>query len=349
VKAAILKKIEDLVIEEVKTPSPNDDELVVKVKACTICGTDVKIFHHGHRLISFPRITGHEVSGIIVSKGKNVNGFVEGDRVAVAPAIPCGSCYFCTVGYQTMCDNLTAMAYHYDGGFAEYMLVPKSAIQIGCVNKLPDNVTFEKATLAEPLACVINGYSLSGLKSGDSVLILGAGPIGCLHAELAKNSGASYIMLADVDPNRLKLTEFTECIQIDMSKENIKDKVAEITDNRGADRVMVAAGSHKAQELSLELVSKRGSVNYFGGLPKDKPFINFNSNLVHYGEFFVVGTHGSTPLQNKQALELISSDYITPHRYLTGRFPLEQLSDGLEYAEKNKGLKAVIYTDMEDE
>jgi L-iditol 2-dehydrogenase len=341
-KAALLKKIEDMSIEEVDIPSPGNNEIVIKVKSCSICGTDIKVYHHGHKLIVFPRITGHEVSGTVSAVGKNVKDIKEGARVAVAPAIPCGRCYYCRKGYQTMCDNLKAIGYHYDGGFAEYMLVPEDAVRNGCVNKIPDNVSFEEASIAEPLACVINGQSLSRIETGDTVLVLGAGPIGCLHSELAKNTGAGKVILADISPERVKSAEFTGSTLVDMSKMDIKKVVAELTDGRMADRVIVAVGAPQPQEMALELVAKRGSVNYFGGLPKEKPFIKFNSNLLHYGEFFVTGTHGSTPIHNRIALNMISSGRISAGKYITHKYPLEDIKTAFEKSERREGLKIVI-------
>ncbi|MGB9677455.1 MAG: alcohol dehydrogenase catalytic domain-containing protein, partial [Candidatus Ratteibacteria bacterium] len=292
--------------------------------------------------IVFPRITGHEVSGIVEKVGKNIKEYKEGDRVAVAPAIPCGRCYYCRKGQQTMCENLKAIGYHYDGGFAEYMLVPENAILNGCVNKLPDNLSFEIACLAEPLACVINGQILSKIEVGDTVLILGAGPIGILHALLAKINGACKVILADISEERIKQAEFTGSYLIDMSKKDIYEEVKKITDGHMADRVIVAVGSSKAQEISLKLVSKRGSINFFGGLPKESPYIQFDSNLLHYGEFFVVGTHGSTPLHNKIAIELLSSGKIEVEKLITDKLPLEKIKEGLKMVENKKGLKVLI-------
>ncbi len=341
-KAAVLKNIEELEIEEVEIPEVKENEILIKVKCCAICGTDIKVFHYGHKHIVFPRITGHEVSGVVEKVGKNIKEYKEGDRVAVAPAIPCGRCYYCRKGQQTMCENLKAIGYHYDGGFAEYMLVPENAILNGCVNKLPDNLSFEIACLAEPLACVINGQILSKIEVGDTVLILGAGPIGILHSLFAKINGACKVILADISEERIKQAEFTGSYLIDMSKEDIYEEVKKITDGHMADRVIVAVGSGKAQEISLKLVSKRGSINFFGGLPKESPYIQFDSNLLHYGEFFVVGTHGSTPLHNKIAIELLSSGKIEGEKLITNKLPLEKIKEGLELVENKKSLKVLI-------
>ncbi|MCM8817906.1 MAG: zinc-dependent dehydrogenase [Candidatus Omnitrophica bacterium] len=341
-KGAILKDIEKLEIEDVNIPEVKENEILIKVKSCAICGTDIKVFHYGHKHIVFPRITGHEVSGIVEKVGKNVKEYREGDRVAVAPAIPCGKCYFCRKGQQTMCDNLTAIGYHYDGGFAEYMLVPENAVMNGCVNKIPDNLSFELACLAEPLACVINGQILSRIETGDTILILGAGPIGILHTLLAKINSAGKIILADISEERIREAEFTGAYLVDMSKDDIYEEVRKITDGHMADKVIVAVGSRQAQEISLKLVAKRGSINFFGGLPKESPFIQFDSNLLHYGEFFVVGTHGSTPLHNKIAIELLSTGRIDAQKLITHRLPLEKIKEGLEIVENKKGLKVLI-------
>ncbi|MCM8764078.1 MAG: zinc-dependent dehydrogenase [Candidatus Omnitrophica bacterium] len=341
-KAAVLKGIENLEIIERTIPLPKKGELLLKVISCAICGTDIKVFHHGHKHIVFPRVTGHELSGIIEKVGEGIDHYREGDRVAVAPAIPCGQCYYCRKGWQSMCDNLKAIGYHFDGGFAEYMIVPEIAVRNGCVNKIPENVDFDQASLAEPLACVINGQQLSRVEVGNTVLILGAGPIGCLHAELAKNTGAIKVILADVVQQRLDMAAFTGAITVNSKEKDIKKFVAEITDGKMADRVIVAVGLPEAQEQSLELVAKRGSINFFGGLPKESPFAKLNTNILHYGESYITGTHGSTPLHNQMALELIASGRISINKYISKKIVLEQIKEGLKEAEERKVIKIII-------
>ncbi|MFA5645985.1 MAG: zinc-dependent dehydrogenase [Candidatus Ratteibacteria bacterium] len=341
-KAALLQDIEKLEFVEIEKPSAGPGEIVIRVKACAICGTDIKVFHHGHRLISFPRVTGHELSGIVEETGPSVTSFSKGDRVAIAPAIPCGECHFCRRGMPAMCDNLEAIGYAYNGGFAEYMRVPAVAVRNGCVNPIPDSLDFDTAALAEPLACVINGQSLSKVEQGDTIVILGAGPIGCLHAQAAPYFGATTVILGDISQDRIALADFTGATLVDMSKEDIKKVVGKITKGRMAERVIVAAGSPKAQELGLELVAKRGSVNFFGGLPKETPFIQFNSNIVHYGEMFVTGTHGSSPYHNRIAIDLLASGKIDGTKFITHRFPLADLLQGFKAVEDRTAMKVII-------
>ena len=343
-KAAVLYDIEKLKIENIPVPKISDKEILIRIKACTICGTDVRIYHYGHKNISFPRITGHELAGEIVEVGKKVKDYKEGQKVTVAPHIPCGKCYYCQRGMQSMCLNFKAIAYHFDGGFAEFMRVPEIAIKGGCVNLIPDNLSFEEAALAEPLACAINGQELSGTKLADTVAVIGAGPLGCMHIQLARVKGAKKVILLETSFSR---TEFARNfvmpdVLINPSRENAIEKIREETEGRGADKVIVACSNARAQEESLKMVSPRGVVNFFGGLPKNNPYIKFDSNLVHYKEFYVVGTHGSAPHHNRLALDLISQGKIKVKELITHKLPLEKIIEGLNLAQSGKAMKVAI-------
>jgi len=292
----------------------------------------------------FPRITGHELSGEIVEIGKRVEGHKLGEKVAIAPAIPCGRCHYCRRGMQSMCINLTAIGYHYDGGFAEFMVVPEDAVRNGCVNTIPSELSFEEAALAEPLACAINGQQLSQIDLGNTVVVVGAGPLGCIHLQLAKAKGASRTILVELSRERIDFAKkfaFPDIV-INPSSENAIQRIKEETEGRGADRIIVSCPSGKAQEESLSMVAPRGIINFFGGLPLDNPFIKFNSNLIHYGEFYVVGTHGSAPYHNELALSLISQEKVRIKELVTHRLPLERLEEGLALAESKKGMKILI-------
>ncbi len=343
-KAAVLRGIENLEMEDISRPTPSPQEILIKVKACSICGTDIRVYHHGHKHMRFPRIIGHELSGEIVEIGKTVEGHKLGEKVAIAPAIPCGRCHYCRRGMQSMCSNLTAIGYHYDGGFAEFMVVPEDAVRNGCVNTFPSELSFEEAALAEPLACAINGQQLSQIGLGNTVVVVGAGPLGCIHLQLAKVKGASRTILVELSRERIDFAKkfaFPDIV-INPSSENAIQRIKEETEGRGADRIIVSCPSGKAQEESLSMVAPRGIINFFGGLPLDNPFIKFNSNLVHYGEFCVVGTHGSAPYHNELALSLISQKKVRMKELATHHLPLERLEEGLALAESKKGMKVLI-------
>ncbi len=243
-----------------------------------------------------------------------------------------------------MCINLTAIGYHYDGGFAEFMVVPEDAVRNGCVNTIPSELSFEEAALAEPLACAINGQQLSQIDLGNTVVVVGAGPLGCIHLQLAKAKGASRTILVELSRERIDFAKkfaFPDIV-INPSSENAIQRIKEETEGRGADRIIVSCPSGKAQEESLSMVAPRGIINFFGGLPLDNPFIKFNSNLIHYGEFYVVGTHGSAPYHNELALSLISQERIRMKELVSHRLPLERLEEGLALAESKKGMKVLI-------
>ena len=345
-QAAILYAPNDLRIEERLMPEISPGEMRLQVAACAICGSDVRTFRFGAGNITEPVTMGHETAGVIVDVGAGVVGFSTGQRVTVAPAIPCGECPYCRRDIQAMCDNLRSIGYQFHGGFAEYMVVPSSAIQAGCVNAIPDNLSFEEATLAEPLACVINGQELLGVGAGDTVVILGAGPIGCLHANLAKIRGARKVILADIQPRRLELAKgFGADVLIDNKKEGLRDRVLQETEGAGASVVIVAAPSAAAQEESLTLAAKHGRVSFFGGLPKSNPFISFNSNLVHYKELFVMGAYGSAPRHNVAALELLAAGKIHAENLIGLLVPLARIKEGMEAMAEGRVLKTIVRPD----
>jgi L-iditol 2-dehydrogenase len=343
VKVARLYAPGDLRVEDAPDPEAGSGELVVRVRSCSTCGTDAKIFHHGHHHISLPRVLGHEIAGEVVEVGAGVEGFAAGDRVQVIAAIPCGECFYCRRGRETVCENLESIGYQYDGGFAEFMRVPGKVLDREGVNRVPEHVPFEAASLTEPLACVLNGQEIAEVGDGDVVVVLGGGPIGCLHVRLARARGASSIILADVNERRLELSARAEPdVAINSSKEDAVDAVRKATDGRGADVVITATGAGAAQEQALEMAAARGRISLFGGLPRDNSVIRFDSNLVHYRELIVVGAYGSAPRHNRAALELIASGAVQVQDLITHRLPLDRVRDAIDIVTSGEGLKVVV-------
>ena len=182
---------DDLRLEDVPEPECGPDEVKMRVRNCSTCGTDVKIRHNGHQNLTPPRIIGHEIAGEIVEVGAEVNAsygtqWQVGDRVQVIAAVPCGDCYECSKGWMEVCQNQTSVGYQYDGGFAEFMIVPRQVLKVDGLNRIPDNVGFDEASAAEPFACAINAQEQLGIEPGDTVVVFGAGPIGCMHIRIAR-------------------------------------------------------------------------------------------------------------------------------------------------------------------
>ena len=337
----------DLRVEEIDTPSPGRDELMLRVHACATCGTDVKIFHHSHRnLDSLPRVIGHEIAGEVVDVGGDVGGWQAGDRVQCIAAVPCGRCYQCTHRSMTVCANLTSVGYQYDGGFAEYMVVPENVLRVDGLNRIPDGLSYAEAAVTEPLACALNAQEQAdvGKYDDETVVVVGSGPIGCMHVMLARARGAERVFLAEINGERLKLAadRVDPDAAIDSSQQDPVDAVRGLTDGRGADVIIVAAGSGRAQEQAIDMAAPRGRISLFGGLPKDKPLITVDANTVHYTELTIVGPAGSTPTHNQQALEMIGSGAVPVADLITDRLPLDRVHDAIAAVEGGTSIKVVI-------
>jgi len=342
-KAALLTGVQNFELREVPDPQPPRGGLTVRVETCAVCGTDVKMYKYGYSAAKFPLIPGHELAGTIAQVGEGIQGYREGERVVIAPNIPCGTCFYCERSMQTSCDRLQTIGVHRDGGFAQYVMIPPQAVKQGCVIPIPKGISFEEAALIDPASCAINGCELSRVKVGDVVVVMGAGPAGCLNVEVCRAFGAQKIILVQRSLPRLKQAEFTGAdVYISPLRENVIERVMQETERRGADVVIVACGSGEAQQQALEMVAKRGNVNLFGGLPKDSPSIKFNSNLIHYKEALVIGTHGGSTRQCKIALDMIISGKIKAKEYASYRLGLSGFLQAIKLAEERKGLKIFV-------
>ena len=334
----------DVRIEYAPEPEVGPGEVKLRVRNCSTCGTDVKIFRHGHHHIVPPRVMGHEIAGEVTEIGAGVVDWSAGDRVQVIAAIPCGQCQDCQHGRMTVCPNQESMGYHYDGGFAEFVTVPSKVLAVNGLNRIPDGVSFGEASVAEPLACVLNGQTLARIGEGDDVVVIGSGPIGCLHVRLARARGAARVFLVDLNAERLQLA--ADLVKPDATvvgaDTNVVDAILKLTDGRGADAVVTAAASGAAQEHALLMTARQGRISFFGGLPKDNPIIAVNSNLVHYRELTIVGANGSSPAHNAEALRLIALGAVPVADLITHRLSLERTLEAFDVVARGEAIKVTI-------
>ena len=337
---------EDLRLEDVPEPTCGTDEVKIRVKNCSTCGTDVKIRKNGHQNLTPPRIIGHEIAGEVVEVGSGVAGdWKPGDRVQVIAAVPCGKCHECRKGWMAVCQNQTSVGYQYDGGFAEYMIVPREVLAVDGMNRIPDGVGFAEASAAEPFACAINAQEQLRIEPGDDVVIFGAGPIGCLHVRIARGvHRAGRIILVDINSERLKMS--ADAVQPDVvinaSEVNIVEEILKLTGGRGADVVITATPANITQEQAVSMAARNGRISFFGGLPKTNPTITLDSNLVHYRQLHIHGANGSAPEHNRRALDYIASGEVPVADLITRRIRLRDVMDAFGIVERGEAIKVTV-------
>jgi L-iditol 2-dehydrogenase len=334
----------DVRVEDAPEPAAGPGGLVIRVRNCSVCGTDAKIWQSGHPNLSPPRVLGHEVAGEVVEVGEGAGRWSVGDRVQVIAAIPDGSCHECRHGWPTVCPNKEAIGYQHDGGFAELMRVPAKMLAVDGVNRIPEGLSFAEASVAEPLSCVINGQELAGVGEGQTVVVVGAGPIGCLHVRLARARGAARVVLVELRASRLELAAglVAPDAAVAAGATDAVAAVRELTGGRGADVIVVAAASARAQQDALRMAARRGTVSFFGGLPKDRPTVSLDANVVHYLEVAVVGANSSSPAHNQQALDLIASGAVPVADLITHRLPLEETVEGFHTVTRGEAMKVTV-------
>ncbi|MDH6364007.1 L-iditol 2-dehydrogenase [Enterococcus sp. PF1-24] len=343
-KAVQLLGKEKIRLTEVSKPIIDDTELLIKVKAASICGTDVRMFKNGYVNVDeeHPLILGHEISGVIEEVGNLVNGYEKGMRVAVAPNMGCGICDQCVSGNTHLCAEYEAFGINLPGGFAEYLKVPEKAIRQGNVTLLQDEISFEEAALIEPFSCVFNGQEISGVNAGDTVLIVGAGPIGIMHAMLALNRGAGKVLMNDLQIDRLNTAKELVPELTIVTSDNLQEKIMFETGGKGVDLCIVAAPAPKVQEESFNYMGMNGRLLFFGGLPKEKENVPLNTNLLHYKQLRVYGCTRASLNGYRLSEKLIASGRIPLNQLITKLYPIDSFMEALKNAEQAVGMKNVI-------
>ena len=335
----------DLRVEERTVPAIGPQEALLKVLSAGVCGTDLRIYKGGHR--KYPagtvRVPGHEVVGDIVEVGADVRGLQIGQRVFVAPNMGCGHCRHCVSGRNNRCANFDAFGVTIDGAFAEYMRIPAAAILQGNLIPLVEGTDPAAASLIEPFACVLHGQDLLDITPTDVVLVVGAGPIGLMHAMLARLCGSRQIIMSDLVSARLELAaELVADRVVNPTEEDLPAVVAEETRGEGADIVIVATPAPVAQQQALELAAVGGRISFFGGLPKGKSTIQFDSNLVHYKELCVTGTSANSTNDCWRAAQIINSGRVDLSPLVSAKFPLREAVRAFEVAQDLTSLKVVV-------
>ena len=343
--AAVYHGPGDLRLEQYPMPEIGPHEALLKVASAGICGTDLRIFHGGHRMYAdgVQRIPGHEVVGEIVAVGENVNGINIGTMVFVSPNMGCGYCGQCVRGNNNRCADYDAFGITIDGAFAEYLHIPSAAIRQGNLIPLDPGVDPGVAALIEPFACVLRGQNAVDLRLGDLVLIVGSGPIGLMHVLLAKLRGAAKVIVSEVQDTRLRQAlEVGADVGVNPQKADLYDVIARESDGKGADVIIIAAPAPAAQENALHLAAIGGRINLFAGLPKDKPTISFDSNLVHYKELVVTGTTACSTADCRQAAAIINAGRLDLSPLISARYSLNQALEAFAHAQDQMALKIII-------
>jgi L-iditol 2-dehydrogenase len=339
-RAAMLYGIKDLRVEDVEKPQATSGEALVRVKAATTCGTDLKIFHRGYlgNVIEMPTIFGHEWAGDVVEVGEGVNWPAPGMRIRAGNSAPCLKCHMCHRGKYNLCEDMLWLW----GAYAQYIRVPSRTIRVN-TQEIPDEVTYEEAALTEPLACVLHGAEEVGVKLGDSVAIIGAGPIGLLHMLVARKLGAAKTIVCDLVDDRLAFAEKLGADEtMNPKTEDPVEGILRLTGGKKADVVIEAIGLPATWEQALRMVANGGKVLEFGGCPPGTR-INVNAEALHYGEVTIMGAFHTTPLHFNKALKLISSGTLNVKPLITRKMPLEKISEAFETLTNSKSdLKIAI-------
>ncbi|OHB66178.1 MAG: hypothetical protein A2Y77_04580 [Planctomycetes bacterium RBG_13_62_9] len=337
------KRIE---LRDVPEPAAPAGGLVLEVKACGICGSDLRRWKEGPPKGVEGVVPGHEAAGIVIDVGQGQTRYARGDYLAIAPDVHCGRCYYCRRGLYNLCDTLrfVGVTPELPGAFAEKLVLTEEVLTHGIVHPMPKGMSFVAASLAEPSCSVLACHQRAATGPGDTVVVMGAGPIGCLHVVVAKARGAR-VVVSEPSATRRQLAErFEPQAIVDPTHGSLGSCVRDLTDGVGADTIICANPIAQTQTEAVEIVRKRGKVILFGGLPKANPMVTLDSNRIHYGEIEVLGSFSYHPTVHALALDLIHRQVISADLLVTHTYSLNEIDKAFEAAAMGEALKVVVTT-----
>ncbi len=341
-QAAVLTKPGQMLMQDLPQPECPEGGVLVAVRACGICSADAGMVRHGHRSLTYPRILGHEIVGVIQeSRHKN---FPPGTAVQIAPGLFCGCCRACLAGADHRCGHIEIFGFTRNGGFAEFVAVPLEGALRGSVQPIPDGLDFAVACLAEPLACCINAQDKLGITPQDTVCILGAGPLGLLHALLARGRNAENIIICDPRAERRRRARaFGLEIVLDTTEDSFPATIFESTQGRGVDVLILASRDAALDDHLLRLAAGGGRVSVFSGLAPALNTRPLNLNELHYRELSLCGAYGCSKGHNQKALEFISQNHhVDWAALITRRGPLSQIQDCFHLLKQENAFKTIV-------
>ncbi|MDB6148607.1 MAG: L-iditol 2-dehydrogenase [Chthoniobacter sp.] len=340
-KAARLFGKNDLRVQDIPVPEIGPGEILLRTAAASVCGTDIRMLKHGHAQATpeSPLVIGHEMAGTIERLGEGVTSYRAGQRVCVAPNYnPTPSRL--TVGGEGHLDpNYRALGIHEDGGFAEFVRIPALAVSQGNVFPISDHVSFTEAAMIEPMSCVYNAYEKAGTRPGDTVLIIGAGPIGVMHAKISRLAGAGKVIINDVNAERLEMARSIDPSFITIHGD-VRAEIARLTGGAGPDVIITACPVPEVQTLAVEIAAISGRIVFFGGLPKDRAVVPLDANIIHYRQLMVTGTTRQSLRQFQAVLALVTDGVLRLEDLVTSTHPVEETEKAIAAMANATGLKS---------
>ena len=342
-KAMMLEKPGKLLMKDLEIPDCGHGEVLIKVKVCNICRTDLKCITMGQRDLIYPRVLGHEISGIVIEKGKNISNLKIGQRVHIHPGIPCGECDYCKRGLDNLCDHIEIMGFNFDGGFQEVIKIPEKAVIAGVINQI-DNEELKDSEISfiEPIACCINIQNRIEMKPDSVLVIIGGGRLGILNLLVAKSKGVKKVILIESDPKRRNLgKEFGFDAVFSGKEPDLEKELSNATNGHGVDVVIPCCPEPEAFDLALEILRKQGILGYFSGLTNQDE-IKLDINRIHYKELTVLGSYGCRIAHSREAKALLETGKVDVRSLISKYIKLEELTHGMECVKKGDHYSIIV-------